>query len=96
MSAYPRKRRASTAWTPPTEVDYTDVDALMRDLETGQVADLAAVGQRMRAIAETAHQAGVLAGVKASTEQVRKLAEENRNLRIRLVQQSLAESAVAS
>lgn len=84
-------RRAALA---PQGNDYALVEALMDDLQIGNVVDLATVGIRVRDIYDTAFQAGAIAQAHASTDGTVKLAAENRRLRMRLVQQSLTDGQV--
>lgn len=75
--------------------DYTLVEGVLDDLMLGQL-DLDGAGVRIREIYDAAFKAGAVAYAETVADQTAKLAAENRQLRQRLVQQSLVRSAVAS
>lgn len=89
--------RARTRTTRPTlgidaARDYAAVERLLDDLMLGNL-DLAGAGLRIREVYDAAFHAGALAHAAAVADKTAQLAAQNRELRIRLVEKSLRESA---
>lgn len=71
--------------------NYEAAETLINDLAFGQL-DLAGAEGRIRDLYDVAFKAGATAYAEWATDQVAKLAAENRALRVRLVQKSIADS----